>query len=192
MSYVMPGNCKGQRSSEFIERAPPIWTAASTQITQKKQASPLFLELVHGTVSGFVTFYSVRLWTQCYILCSLRQLSLVTFGPYASWWVMSQEIHSKTMLEILLIFCRPDLSNLAHSSLSHAATNKYSLLCFLFSYLVYCDSTQHQDENLVNVPVFDSDNDRNVLSYIHLQVNLVFLCQLPILFGNLRVIQKAL
>lgn len=61
------------------------------------------------------------------ILCSLRQPSLVTFGLYASWWVMSQELHNKTVLEKTLAYfssCRPDLPSLGHASVSYATTNQ--------------------------------------------------------------------
>lgn len=97
---------KGQRSAE--KEQTPIRTTASTQ-TVRAETSPPTVLAARSRNSEWVRYFLLSQSEETVplvlrdkseaILCSLRQPPLVTFALYASWWVMSQELHNKTILE---------------------------------------------------------------------------------------------
>lgn len=102
--------CKGQGSSEKEQQSPP-----NLRRSTEKQASRCPWSSFKEQNSEWVRYFLLSqseetmppfcLKGQSEIkLCSLRQNSLVTFGLYASWWVMSQKLHKTISDETWLTF----------------------------------------------------------------------------------------
>ena len=143
-----------QISTQAFAKVSTVWRKNNTNLNDsictdytEKQASPLSLDPLQEAVSGFVTFYSVSLRRQCVLFfwrtkarsysVSSDNLLLSHLDCMHHGGLCHKSSATRPSCAGIPLVCRPDLSSLGTDC--YAITNKYQLLCFLSSYVLYLD-----------------------------------------------------